>query len=267
MIACFSTDAVAMKYPLLEAPHALIRQSREDRVGKSHADGWGVACFHIHASPDIQKSVTPAYVDGLFGEAAARLQAPVWLAHVRAASTGSVTLENTHPFDFENWAWVHNGTIIKPLHLLSEIIMDNVAPKFRSLRHGTTDTELCFLLFLSELSRRAGADLNNPPVETAAAAMRAVVHLLSTICAPFKQNSPTMNFMASNGKILLAVRWGKPLSILQTARTNRLAEAGATEAVFVASEPFDDDEWQEVPERSLVIVDEAGSAKIVPLEN
>ncbi len=249
MIGCFSEHVVGLKYPLLDAPYALIRQSREDRAGRSHRDGWGVACLNDNSLPQVEKNIKPAFEDALFGEMVARLQSPIWLAHVRAASSGGVRLENTHPFYYSSWAWTHNGTIIRPLELLGEMMLGNVDPRFRSLRRGATDSELCFLLFLSELARRAGSEIDNLPVETAAAAMNAVIHFLHTIAAPFKQKDPTMNFMASNGKMLIATRWGKTLWTLE-----RPQRGFDPPAVFVASEPFDDEAWQEVPDRSCLVV-------------
>jgi glutamine amidotransferase len=253
MIGCFSEHAVGLKYPLLDAPYALIRQSREDRAGKSHRDGWGVACLNDHSLPQVEKNIKPAFEDGQFDETASRLQAPVWLAHVRAASSGGVRLENTHPFYCGNWAWMHNGTIIRPLELLGDMMLANADPRFRSLRRGATDSELCFLLFLSELARRAGTEIDNPPVETAAAAMSAAIHFLHTIAAPFKQKDPTMNFMASNGMMLIASRWGKTLWTLE-----RPPRGLDPPAVFVASEPFDDEAWQEAPDQSCLVVDAVG---------
>jgi len=259
MVGCFSSTPIDAKYALLSAPNALVKQSKQDRSGKNHRDGWGVACFNGATSPAIEKSVKPAYADELFGRVASRTIAPLWLAHARAASSGSVMIDNTHPFQHENWAWVHNGTIIRPLELLSETMMANIAPEFHHLRRGTTDSELCFLLFLSDLSGRAGDEINNPSAETASEAMAVVVHLLRAIAAPHRQNVPTMNFMASNGKMLLAVRWGKSLWMLQSNH--------AQKNIFVASEPFDDGDWKEVPERSLVIIDGAGALRISALQS
>jgi len=267
MIGCVSQSSVDLNYPLLDAPYALVRQSKQDRAGKTHRDGWGIACWNGDSAPLVHKNFKPAFDDNLFAERASQLQAPIWIAHVRAASSGNVRIENTHPFHFGSWAWAHNGTIIKPLDLLNDIIMDNIAPEFRVLRRGSTDSELCFLLFLTELLRRCEGDLANPSIEIIASAMRAVVTFLNTVAAPLKQNPPTMNFMASNGKILVTTRWGKSLWMLQSTRKNESAGNANSSAVYIASEPFDDDDWEEVRDRSLVIVDKNGLLRTSVMEN
>lgn len=267
MIGCLSTSASELEYPLLGAPHALIRQSREDRAGKCHRDGWGIASFAGDGLLIVQKNHEPAFEDKLFAEYAAHLRAPVWLAHVRAASTGNVRRENTHPFHYRNWAWVHNGTIIKPLDLLNDMIMAKIVPEFRALRIGATDSELCFLLFLSELHRRSNTGFDNPPSAMVTSAMREVINFLNTVATPLKKNPPTMNFMASNGKILVATRWGKPLWTLQGHRVGGSETRNEFPIAYIASEPFDENDWKEVPDHSLVIVDSLASVVITSLEN
>ena len=46
------------------------------------------------------------------------------LIHLRAASHGSVTMENTHPFEVGDWAVVHNG--IWSDHWIASILMDKL---------------------------------------------------------------------------------------------------------------------------------------------
>jgi glutamine amidotransferase len=249
----------------MAASHALVRQSVEDRKGNSHNDGWGIAYFDDDSAPVVRKNFKPASKDSEYAEQVGKLHAPVWLAHVRAASAGSVRLENTHPFQSGRWVWVHNGTLIKSLSLLSHIIVDNVAPELRGLRGGETDSELCFMLFLTELLRRSSSGIDDAKIETAVPAMRAVITFLNTIAAPLGQKPPTMNFMASNGSMLLASRWGKSLWTLQKIQS-RHGNEGDTTRVYIASEPFDDDDWVEVPERSLVVVNGDGKLHIPALE-
>ncbi len=266
MIGCFASSKIELSYPLLAAPYSLVRQSKQDRSGKTHRDGWGIACWN-GKSLEVNKNFKPAFEDNSFAERASQLRASMWLAHARAASSGNVRLENTHPFHHGSWAWAHNGTIIKPLDLLNDIIMDNIAPEFRELRRGSTDSELCFLLFLTELSRRSDRDFANPPIEVVTSSIRAVVNFLNTIAAPLKQNPPTMNFMASNGKFLVATHWGKSLWTLQSTRTSEKDASKNSPAVYIASEPFDDDDWKDVPEHSLLTIDENGILKVLTLEN
>ena len=63
-----------------------------------------------------------------------------------------------------------------------------------------------------------------------------------------------LNILAANGSRLLATTWGDTLSVLRV-----------PDGVVLASEPYDDDPaWQEVPDRHLVEVDDAG-VELIPL--
>ena len=64
-----------------------------------------------------------------------------------------------------------------------------------------------------------------------------------------------LNILTGNGSRLLATTWGDTLSILRR-----------DDGVVLASEPYDDDpRWQDVPDRHLVDVDDAG-VELTPLK-
>lgn len=82
---------------------------------RGHRDGWGIA----RAAGDglvrhAGRSTLDASEDPEYPLAAARVAEPgrgVAMVHVRAASAGAVSLENTHPFIEGNLAFCHNGTV------------------------------------------------------------------------------------------------------------------------------------------------------------
>lgn len=64
-----------------------------------------------------------------------------------------------------------------------------------------------------------------------------------------------LNILAANGSRLVATTWGDTLSILRR-----------DDGVVLASEPYDDNpDWQEVPDRHLVVV-EGSCVDLIPLE-
>ncbi|MCA1813672.1 MAG: class II glutamine amidotransferase, partial [Halobacteriales archaeon] len=72
-----------------------------------HGDGWGVVGFAAPQSPRfLGRAPVRALDDKDFEEAAAQAgRCPVVLAHLRAASVGPKTLENTQPFVLGGWAF------------------------------------------------------------------------------------------------------------------------------------------------------------------
>ena len=92
---------------LLEAPDSLAEQSRHN------ADGYGLATFEVDGEPRVlvEKRPVAAYEDELFAREANERRSPQFLAHVRYASTGPTSMENTHPFEQEERVFAHNGHI------------------------------------------------------------------------------------------------------------------------------------------------------------
>jgi predicted glutamine amidotransferase len=71
------------------------------------------------------------------------------VAHVRYASTGELSVRNTHPFEQDGRLFAHNGVIEGLGRLEAELGED------RSLVHGETDSERFFALITRE-TRRIG---------------------------------------------------------------------------------------------------------------
>lgn len=110
-----------------------------------HRDGWGIVSFS-RGSPDlIGKSERPAHIDPSFDSAmasAAVVEPPsILIAHVRAASAGSVSMRNTHPFISGDLVLAHNGTV------KGEIPKATQAPK------GDTDSERLLMLLADRYAR------------------------------------------------------------------------------------------------------------------
>ena len=129
---------------LLEAPDSLARQSR------SNPDGYGIATYETDDSPDLDKRPAAAYEDQLFAREAREEESRTFLAHVRYASTGGVSLENTHPFEQEDRFFAHNG------HVGGLEQLDEHLDAYRDLVHGQTDSERIFALVTKEIDARDG---------------------------------------------------------------------------------------------------------------
>ena len=68
------------------------------------------------------------------------------VAHVRRATVGGTTIENTHPFSYGKWIFAHNGTVPNFLK-----VRDRMLPEIDSMLandiKGTTDSEHIFSFF------------------------------------------------------------------------------------------------------------------------
>src|SRR5436305_5558911 len=154
LFGCRSRAVDAVSHELFHGANALRVQSRE------HPDGWGVGWYE-DGTPHVVRSLTPAHGDADFEKLSQFVSAQTVVAHVRKASVGRVAEENTHPFQRGNWLFAHNGTL--PDFAEHQAALEaEIAPALREKLRGETDSERCFLLFLTRLMRRCEIDGADP---------------------------------------------------------------------------------------------------------
>lgn len=112
--------------------------------------GWGIGWFDESDQARLVKEPLRADVSELAAELASDPpRSSTFIVHVRAATVGELSLENTHPFtatmDGATWIFAHNGTIQDP-HLLDR--GDFVA-------QGQTDSEAAFHFLLARIAAKS----------------------------------------------------------------------------------------------------------------
>jgi glutamine amidotransferase len=194
---------------LVSADNALMQQS--DR----HPDGWGVAYYNAGA-PHVIKAVSSAQVDHLFRRVSGIVASETVLAHLRKATQGSLSIINTHPFQFGHWVFVHNGNI-KGFAELRDELVGRVPPILRRFILGDTDSEVFFYLLLGHMAKRCELHRAGFPIEGLVEAVTDTVEevtaLAGAIC-PQDDGPPTENFLTfviTNGATMVAHQGGKEL--------------------------------------------------------
>ena len=223
--------------PLCSEHNALRFQSHR------HPHGWGIGWYE-DGRPVLRRGLLPAHEDEAFLDAAGAARSAVVVAHVRDASVGPVTEENTHPFRFRRWLFAHNGTVArwKSNPRVRAAIHAEIDPDLRAEARGETDSERCFLLFLSRL--RARAPLDGASLEDVRHALAETTRAVIRIADPRARKKSTLNLLVSDGRLLAAARHGKTLHLA--------ANAGPLHAFVLASERIGAAPWAEVPEGGFV---------------
>ena len=201
---------------VLEPSHGLLRQSyapRRQSRGLLNADGWGVGFFADgRAEPVRWRSARPLWGDASFASVAPVLSSGAVLAAVRSATAGMPMDERAAaPFSDGTWLLSHNGRVDR-----------SVLPARRDAESVCDSAVLAAHVFAS------GVDT-----------------LAQTVCEVARLDpGASLNLLLTDGRRILAVSWGDPLSYLEDA-----------DGVVVASEPWDDDpRWVDVPDRHLLEV-------------
>lgn len=194
---------------LVSADNALVQQS--DR----HPDGWGVAYYNAGA-PHVIKSVATAMDDHLFQRVSGIVASETVLAHLRKATQGSLSIINTHPFQYGQWVFVHNGNLAGFAEIREELIAQ-VPPVLRRFILGDSDSEVLFYLLLGFMARRHGLQQVGYPLADVVAAVRetveAVVKLTGQPCLDDggPPHETYLTFALTNGRTMVAHQGGKHL--------------------------------------------------------
>ena len=208
-----------------------------------HPHGWGIAWYR-GARVEVRRGLLPAHQDEAFVEAARAARSRVVVAHVRDASVGPVAAENTHPFVHGRWVFAHNGTVarFRRSARLRAAVEAEIDRDLRALLAGETDSERCFLLFLTRL--RARAPLERATLAAVRAALADTTVTVTRLADPGADRPSSLNFLVSDGRLLAACRRGRDLHLARG--------LGPEHALVVASEPIGPVAWSVVPEGHFV---------------
>lgn len=208
-----AAEPVSLRYELLEAPNPLIRQSEH------HDSGWGMAVYERAEGwdPMLIRIPEAAHAGGEFAGATGA-RGRIFNVHVRRATMGGLTLENTHPFTMGSLSFGHNGTVIDyPLLGVTDAV-------------GDTDSEHLFRHLVAHLD----------PADT-------IGSLRRTIAAAAEVSAFSgLNFLFSDGFRLYAYRFGL-FDLYWASRPGQL---------IVSSEKVtDDDDWHTVGQDVLLVLE------------
>ena len=259
---------------LVFSQNALMQQSRMDHVGKDHTDGWGIAIYQ-NGRPVIEKQATAAHDDHLFSLTAEKSWAQTVIAHVRRATVGPVSIQNTHPFVFEQWTFAHNGTVTGFDELKAELEQET-DPRLQALRVGTTDSEQYFYWLLTQIERAGLADSPGfgQQIDRTTRFLSETVAELDRRCREVAPDrTPRLNFLLTDGQAMLACRWNRTLYMIERNGIYDCEICGIPHihhhetikhpAVAIASEPVTHEPWQEVPNHSVAAVFREGSPQVL----
>ena len=231
---------------LLRDQNALCVQS------KDHPDGWGIGHYPTSGDPlrpVVVRGLSAAFADQEFAQAAERVLARTVVAHVRRASCGPVTLQNTHPFTHGRWLFAHNGTVTRFAEdpTCREQLEAELEPDLRATLAGGTDSERCFLLFLGRLRSRTPLEAGAKPSDIGWALHETVRTVRAIADRPGLEPS-SLTFIVSDGKSLLALRHGRSLHQgFESGEGRAIARYRVASEVIVSVGP-----WEEIPEGGLV---------------
>jgi predicted glutamine amidotransferase len=138
------TARVHATFWLLDAPDSLEAQSRRN------VDGSGIGFFDPFGAAVLDKQPEPAFEDEEFSHEAREAESATFVAHVRLASTGGRSVQNTHPFAMQGHVMAHNGGFGELSALEAQL------GSYAGLVLGDTDSERYFALIIQQADAHGG---------------------------------------------------------------------------------------------------------------
>ncbi|WP_373050642.1 class II glutamine amidotransferase [Thalassovita aquimarina] len=257
LYAMKANEPTRVECSLVHAQNALMAQSAGDAEGLVHGHGWGVADYP-DGVPMIEKQTWAAFHGEHFAKAAAKVYAHTVVAHVRRATVGEPSIENTHPFHYGRWIFAHNGTVPNFLKV-RDLMIPEIDPMLRNDIRGTTDSEHVFYYLLTLHLQHP----EMPMLDLVARGLRQVVAWSREVDPERKIG---LNIVLTDGTTFVGSRLGRTLWHLERdidfecpiCHKPHVHHETSEDyrAVEIASEPLSDENWHQFPDGVAYSVDE-----------
>lgn len=214
-----------------------------------HCDGWGVATIdHDEERAHLVRAAEMAHTSSQFDSAIANSNSDGGLLHLRWATAGlPVSENNSHPFVYEDFTFIHNGAIYPP-----DALDEFIDTDFSWMITGDTDSERYFYLLMTEIKAHGFV----------AGVQRAVATVKS------KADYSSINAMIMNEDLFIVIAefdperrptFGDPDYYELNYRKDK-------DGVVVASTGWPQEGWTRLANHNMLIVDRKSfDSKILPL--
>lgn len=181
-----------------------------------NGDGFGVGWYdNFGPEPCVFKSTIPSWNCTNLQAIAAHVQTHCAFAHVRAASNGSISEANCHPFKFGKMLFMQNGTIAHFTKIRVEIL-EEIKYTTASMIEGMTDSEHAGALYVHFLpDHDPNKDHSGHVMKEAMLKMiKFILDVVkkeeekTEIVDGVRMHTPSnMNFAVTDGTVMIATRY------------------------------------------------------------
>lgn len=240
-------DDILLSSLLLTPQHSLEKQAwqpKELREVILNADGYGFTWYNQHQMPlrpSRYRLTLPIWNDPNLNHLANSMCQPLWLAMVRSATPGlGVTLENTQPFCYQQWSFMHNGYILDFSGEIQHKISKELDDEFLYLIKGNTDSEYIFALLMQLLH-------NHAPID----AIRTWENKIAEI---IQGKRALLNIVVCDGEKIYALKHAINGLCPSMYYANSNQEFGINNQLLVSEKLNGSDDWLEIEDHKIISI-------------
>lgn len=268
---------------LFKPKNSLIQQSIRARETDEplNGDGFGLGWYaqEIDPQPAVFVSLQPAWNDRNLKYIAPKIRSTCFFAHVRAASQGDVSLQNSHPFHYKRFLFMHNGEIAG-FRVIKRYMRRQLSDEVYDWIQGQTDSEHMFAIFIETFLKNKG-HFNAEDIADAFEETIAQINFIQK-----KHHIDGINYInaaITDGRSIVAMRYitdkSLPAPSLHFSEGSRYdyhggrchivpTEAEENGVVLIASEQLNSfkAEWQDFPVNHILLVNDDLSTQLRPMK-
>lgn len=270
---------------LLKPRNSLMKQSYHALEADMtvNGDGFGIGWYNLarRKEPALYRSIRPAWNDENLSYNAAMIQTNCLLGHIRAATQGGVSIENSHPFQYNEFLMMQNGGV-REFNKIKKRLINYLDDDIFQWIKGQTDTQYIFALFitLTRVMKEKKGKLN---IDDLSSCLSEAFALIEQLKKEAHIEAPSLyNLVVTNGKAMFATRYStQPEVETRSLHIATYAKFYTSESGYLKFEPANEDEkavlissevltenkehWRDVPENHCIMVEEDLSVEIKPI--
>ena len=272
---------------LLKPTNSLVHQSYSagEMPEIINGDGFGIG-WYIHSiseRPGLFRAITPAWSNKNLHYNAPLIRTNCLFAHIRAATEGATTEDNTHPFCFERFLMMHNGSIPK-FQLIRRRLLALLDDEIFLWIKGQTDSEHIFALLMQHIveMRGSGPSLTESEIQQCFQKTFDVIQQLKTE-AGIGEYISNFNLMVTNGRRIFGTRYSsnpdkETRTLYYSAGSEfecsdgvcQMTRDGSNhESVLIVSEKLTEkeNEWNVIPPNHFIAIDRDLQVHLSPMRH
>lgn len=219
-------------------------------------DGWGIGWYENNSPRVFKQGISAKDKKSQLPALSKQVKSKIIIAHVRKGTGAPPSEINSHPFQYKNWIFAHNGSVDR------DYLLSLLRDEYRKELKGETDSEVYFYWILQ-------------CVEESKDIIEGIKKSIDKIDKVASKSYSGLNFLLSDRKCLYAFRYSSYLKDYYSLwlLKREPSESGPLEfesqetkallcskslkgerAVLVCSEPLTKEKWEKIKFGNMLII-------------